>query len=104
MDDRKRSELIDALAKSVYGEGGKKSDDDSGISVKFERSTGTIRFILSGTEYSTSRVAEASEYFKNPHKMKKPGESVEKMYNEIAYVCINEILRQFNATGPSGQE
>ena len=50
MDDRKRSELIDALASAVYGDDVKKPGEDAGIGVRFEKSTGSIKFMLSGTE------------------------------------------------------
>lgn len=102
MDDRKRSELIDALASAVYGDDVKKPGEDAGIGVHFEKSTGSIKFLLSGTEYTISQVAEAADYFKGLA-AKSVGRS-DKTHNDIAYVCISEILRQFNMSGTGGSD
>ena len=102
MDDKKRFELIDALAEAVNGEIKKKPGEESGIGVHFERSTGTVRFLLSGTEYTISQVAEAADYFKELSVSKSGGSVSEKMYNEVAYICISEIMRQFNNANSAG--
>lgn len=102
MDDRKRSELIDALASAVYGDDVKKPGEDAGIGVRFEKSTGSIKFMLSGTEYTISQVADAADYFKSL--AARSVSRSDKTNNDIAFVCISEILRQFNMSGAGGAE
>ena len=97
MDDKRRFELIDALTEAVTGEGAKRPGEESGIGIRFEKSTGTVKFLLSGTEYTISQVAEAGDYFKALAESKSGAGASEKMHNEVAYICISEIIRQFNS-------
>ena len=92
MDYDLKKSLINELSKEMAGS--VPEDDKSGqITARFDPSTNSLSFDLSGTHYNVKDMADAKKYFSECAKTAQSPEK--KTYYEIGVVCIDSILKEF---------
>ena len=92
MDYDLRKSLISELSKSMSGPSAE--DEKAGqITARFDPSTNSLSFDLSGTHYNVKDMADAKKYFTECAKTTQSPEK--KIYYEIGAVCIDSIIKEF---------
>lgn len=91
-----KAQLIDQLQGAFYPEEKEEERHFGGVEAKFIPDTGSIRYVLSGTEYSAPDIIEASEYYGKLIKLsvdaKAPEIEIKRL--TIAKTCIDAVIKE----------
>lgn len=87
-----KKNLINELSKQLSGTG-IETEKSGQITAKFDPSTGSLSFDLSGTNYNVKDLSEAKKFF--AENAKSSSNPDHKKYYEIGAVCIDSIIREF---------